>query len=328
MRHRRAITLIEVLVVIAIIGVLIGIILPAVQRVRETAARTKCQNNLKQLTLACHNYHDANQHLPLGAQGRDLTDANWTYPPRDLNPHPRTPFMAYIMAYVEQTAFAGKWDFSKNRGQPPNSTIAAKNKFPIFDCPSDMPQPADLDRGDYKSNYGVNWGSWTYRQQGGPLNGVFPLNYGHAKGRAPFYVEFGAKLTEITDGTSNTLCMSEYLQSPWTQLGGQEHVDRRGRVWNDDSFTYQISTRLTPNSSAGDYGFCDPADAGFPCDPRSTEMTEESAPDAYMGARSRHTGGVNVSFCDGSVRFVRNGIDPAAWVALSSMAAGDVPEGF
>jgi prepilin-type processing-associated H-X9-DG protein len=99
-------------------------------------------------------------------------------------------------------------------------------------------------------------------------------------------------------------------------------------MWNDDTFSYQISTRITPNSPKGDYGYCDPADKQYPCDPLSTGLTSAAAADTYMGARSRHSGGVNVSLCDGSVRFVRDSIDLATWVALSSMAGGDVQGDF
>jgi prepilin-type N-terminal cleavage/methylation domain-containing protein/prepilin-type processing-associated H-X9-DG protein len=320
-RSRAAFTLIELLVVIAIIGILIALLLPAVQKVREAANRMKCQNHLKQFALACHSYHDANLRLPIGSQGRNSNHPDWAY----TGSRPRTPFIAHLMAYIEQTAFAARYDFNINFNSPPN-TLIITTRFPMFDCPSDMPQlTGHPQTGDLKSNYGVNWGSWSFRQQGGPTNGVFPLNYGDQKGRAPFYLDFGARLTDITDGTSATLCMSEVLQTPWTQLPGQAFVDRRGRIWNDDTFCYEISTRLTPNSPRGDYGYCDPSDTRYPCDPLSEGLTAAAAPDAYMGARSRHTGGVNASFCDGSVRFISDRIDPVTWVALSSIAAGDLP---
>ena len=106
-------------------------------------------------------------------------------------------------------------------------------------------------------------------------------------------------------------------------LGGA-FVDRRGRIWNDDTFCYEISTRITPNSPKGDYGYCDPADKQYPCDPLSTGLTSAAAPDAYMGARSRHSGGVNASMCDGSVTFIPNVIAQVTWQGAFTRNGGEV----
>jgi prepilin-type N-terminal cleavage/methylation domain-containing protein/prepilin-type processing-associated H-X9-DG protein len=325
-RQANGFTLIELLVVIAIIAILIGLLLPAVQKVREAAARVKCQNCIKQLTLAMHNYHDAHQSLPMGTQGRNTQDPNWAYPANDTPK--RTSFIPYLMDYIEQSAVAAKYNFGVSWLNGTNATLINGLKTPNFDCPSDTPQPGHPTFGDFKSNYAVNWGSWNYRQQGGPLNGVAPYNLGDQRGRSPFFINVTYKLTDITDGTSNTLCFSEVLQSPWgTALPGNL-FDRRGRIWNDDSFCGQFSTRIQPNDPRGDYCFCDPTLPLYPCDPLSSSLTGTNAADGYMGARSRHSGGVNVSLCDGSVRFVRNEITAATWVALSTMANGDLPGDF
>jgi prepilin-type N-terminal cleavage/methylation domain-containing protein/prepilin-type processing-associated H-X9-DG protein len=321
-RHHRGFTLIELLVVIAIIAVLIGLLLPAVQKVREAAARVKCQNNIKQFTLAVHNYHNAMQRFPIGAQGRNVNDPNWAYPGNDTPK--RTAFIAYLMDYIEQGAVASKYNFNVDFNVGTNVSDIAGIKIPIFDCPSDAsPAPPHPVTGDFKSSYAVNWGSWSYRHQGGPLNGVAPYNLGDVAGRAPFTINVSVALTDIADGTSNTLCFSEVRQSPWYILNNNNY-DRRGRIWNDDSASGQFSTRLLPNDPRGDYTWCDPNNTPYPCDPLSASITSTASPDSYMGARSWHTGGVNVSMCDGSVRFVRNDISATTWVALSSMAAGDL----
>ncbi len=319
-------TLIELLVVIAIIAILIGLLLPAVQKVREAAARAKCANNMKQLTLAMHNYHFVSGHLPMGTQGRNTADPNWGYTNAALI---RTSFIPYLMDYIEQSAVAAQYNFNVDFLSGTNETLITNLKIPILDCPSDTPQPPHPTLFDYKSNYAVNWGSWDYQQQGGPLNGVAPYNLGDAKGRAPFFINVTYKLTDIADGTSQTLCFSEVLQSPWgaAPIFGANY-DRRGRIWNDDSCSGQFSTRLLPNDPRGDYTFCDPTNILYPCDPLSASMNSTTSIQGYMGARSRHSGGVNVSMCDGSIRFVTNNISAATWVALSSMAAGDLPGDF
>lgn len=322
----RAFTLVELLVVIAIIGVLVALLLPAVQSAREASRRTQCTNQMRQLGLACHNFHDVNGRLPLGAQGRDVADPNWAYPAASSpNFRPRLPLMPYLMAYIEQTAIAGQWNFNASYGQAPNNLLI-RTHFSIFDCPSDnrdkLGHPTTF---DLKGNYVVNWGSWNFRQQGGPINGVAPLNLGDEQGRAPFFQNFGARFAQITDGTSNTLCWSEVLQTPWIQTAGMAFVDRRGRIWNDDTFCYQFSTRIPPNSPKGDFGYCDPVSENpkWPCDSASSGLSSASAATAYMGARSRHPNGVNVTMCDGSTRFVTNNINLTTWVAASSMGAGE-----
>jgi prepilin-type N-terminal cleavage/methylation domain-containing protein len=327
---RLGFTLVELLVVIAIIGVLVALLLPAVQAAREASRRTRCTNQMRQLTIAMHNFHDVNNKLPPGSYGRDTTVSGWPYPAMGTPQwKPRTPLIPYLMAYIEQTAVAGSWDFGKNYNQAPNTTLITLH-FPIFDCPSDnRDKEGHPTAKDLKSNYGINWGSWNFQEQGGPINGVAPLNLGDEQGRSPFFVNFGARFGQITDGTSNTLCWSEVLQTPWIQSAGMAFVDRRGRIWNDDTYCYEISTRITPNNPKGDYGFCDPnlENPRWPCDPASNGLSSANAFSTYIGARSRHPSGVNASLCDGSTRFVSNNINLATWVALSSMGAGETTIG-
>jgi prepilin-type N-terminal cleavage/methylation domain-containing protein/prepilin-type processing-associated H-X9-DG protein len=313
-------TLVELLVVIAIIGVLVALLLPAVQSAREASRRTQCQNQMRQFTLACHNFHDVNGRLPIGSQGRNPLDPNMAY----NSGKARVPLIAWLLPYIEQIGAAANYNLNQNFNAQQNLQLFSRMRFPIFDCPSDeKDRVGHPQHGDFKSNYVVNWGSWTFRQQGGPINGVPPLNLGDQLGRAPFYLDFGARFSQITDGTSNTLCWSEVRKSPWTQTAGMAFPDRRGRIWNDDTFCYQFSTRLPPNASRGDFGYCDITNAKYPCDPASSGLSSTQAPDTYMVARSWHPGGVNVSLCDGSTRFVSNSINLATWVALSSMGAGE-----
>jgi prepilin-type processing-associated H-X9-DG protein len=115
--------------------------------------------------------------------------------------------------------------------------------------------------------------------------------------------------------------MMEMLQAPGNNTASSP-IDRRGRLWNDDSACYQISTRFGPNSKSNDYGNCvNQLQFGLPCTPTANQQQE--APMFFMGTRSRHPSGVDVSLCDGSVRFVANNIDLFTWTALSSIGGGE-----
>ena len=172
-------------------------------------------------------------------------------------------------------------------------------------CPSDTSR-RQLSASDQfqesKANYGLNWGQDTYITQ---------------VERAPFFIAYGARIADIRDGTTNTLCMTEMLQAP-SDSGAQ--VDRRGRIWNDDSGCYQIMTRATPNSSVKDVSRCvDRPEFDLPCENTGGSHTNDS-----LVARSHHAGGVQVSMCDGSIHFITNSIDLQLWQDLSSQAGNEV----
>ena len=173
-----------------------------------------------------------------------------------------------------------------------------------YNCPSDQAilfykTPTVY---DVKGSYGVNWGVNTY------FNPVL---------KGPFWLAYGAAIAEITDGTSNTVELTELRQTPSPDI---PHLDRRGRIWNDDSATYQVTAKLTPNSSAPDVGRCQNNPIPYtPCVTTSTDTLNY-----YIASRSAHPGGVNTSFCDGSVHFVKNTINLSVWQALFSISGGEV----
>lgn len=296
-----AFTLVELLVVIAIIGILIGMLLPAVQQVREAARRINCANNMRQLALAGHNYESANMRFPDGSVGQDpatgLFDASRV----------RIPYIAFILPFFEEGARFSLYDFEVSWSQQSEDF---QGLIQTFQCPSDTSEVFENtgdQRGlEYKGNYGVNWGATDWTNQG----------YVEGDGiNAPFYLEYGASFGEITDGSTNTLMMLEMLQAP----SPQGSVDRRGRLWNNDAGCYEISATFEPNSTAGDFTRLLPReDIGLP----GTNTTNTRR--MYIISRSRHVGGVNAALCDGSVQFVNDNVSLDTWKELSTINGGEV----
>jgi prepilin-type N-terminal cleavage/methylation domain-containing protein/prepilin-type processing-associated H-X9-DG protein len=338
--RRSGFTLIELLVVIAIIAVLIGLLLPAVQKVREAAARSACQNNLKQIALANMNYESANGTFLPGVGKNGCCWGTW---------------MMVILPYMEQDAmgrtytnFGGLDSVPLNSAGPPGgprynggvNVLVTTQRLKTFTCPSDEPQVYVLSVGNLtKHNYVLNAGNTTFFQVGLPLGctagsaGCTPFlgapfgwyNDSNLSNDSPFPYDAVAtnpalgkmgklaRITDIMDGTSNTLMGSEIKQG--------RAQDLRGLTWWGGSAGF--TTYIAPNSSEQDVltgGICviPPTENNPPC---TTTSTNDRA--RFIGVRSFHTGGVNASMCDGSVRFVRDSIDIATWRALSTTLGGE-----
>jgi prepilin-type N-terminal cleavage/methylation domain-containing protein len=320
-RSATGFTLIELLVVIAIIAILIGLLLPAVQKVREAASRMKCSNNLKQLGLGLHGYHDAYQKLPPGRKWDNYNSYTWSL---------------YTLPFIEQAAkyggFTGIPDNMNASDQTwiPDQQFAVNATVPIWLCPSDNTNPLDeagsvwaRARGNYAACVGA--GSM-YGQQ---LLGATPF------GPGIFAVNAGAslpvnrrqtKLTDISDGTSNTIMLSERLGTTLSGWGGNP-----GDITLGNMGAGLFCTLNPPNSTVADLlrgnGDGDPAvcpsqhgDANYT--PGCTWSGSTQA-NAYASAFSKHTGGVNIGLADGSIRFVSNSVDIATWRGLGTSANGE-----
>ena len=322
MLRRSAFTLIELLVVIAIIAILIGLLLPAVQKVREAAARAKCQNNLKQLALASHNYHDANNSMPY-ARKLDIWDSfTWTQ---------------LVLPYVEQQAVYNIYSAALAdpavKG-PGNSTALYPARTAVIStylCPSDQGSPQGNELGNQtwgfvRTNYrgcagtGDMFGMATDSTTGPWGPGMFSVSPGQG---------YALKATgptlngSISDGTSNTVMFSECVVPTTTSgwggpLGGTVYGNMGGALYTNS---------LTPNSSSPDQliGPCPPTtNYNLPCTSiGGNDGGASSASKAQAAARSRHSGGVNVSMADGSVRFVPNTIDTVAWRAAGTRTGNE-----
>jgi prepilin-type N-terminal cleavage/methylation domain-containing protein/prepilin-type processing-associated H-X9-DG protein len=300
-RASAAFTLVELLVVIAIIGVLVALLLPAVQAAREAARRSQCVNNLRQWGVSLQLYHGAHKQFPIGATAI-----------------PRQTWVMRVWPYIEQNSLASRNDLKIDFYVPPVTIANTMNGLggqpvPIYNCPSDI--GIDQTSGYYqrrRGNYVINWGNATY---GGAiieslLLGVAPFSHIGGRRETPRIV----KISSITDGTSNTLMMSEYLKAH-----SPDDNDWRGDIHNDEG-VFRFHTIQTPNSTAADViangWFQEIGDPLMPAVAGSFARQQNAA-------RSRHTGGVNALHCDGSIVFYSDSIATSVWQALGTMDGGE-----
>jgi len=286
------------LVVIAIIAILIGLLLPAVQKVREAASRMKCSNNLKQIGLGLMNFHNGESKFPPAynylATG-DISEATWLY---------------FLLPYVEQENLYKTGTITQNFGSLPNqnSTISA-TLLPGYSCPSDIPSTSgNFGLGMYgKGNYAANGGI-------GPMNSNFSTPSTSIVTPGVFTVNTQVRITDITDGTSNTVLASELRK-----VTGPN--DWRGVMYYPEGPIYQHNR--TPNTSIPDNfrtGFCT-STTEVPCIGTYPNYLTRAV---ILSVRSTHTGGVNLVLCDGSVRFATNSISQATWQAVGTISQGEV----
>lgn len=302
----RAFTLVELLVVIAIIGILIALLLPAVQAAREAARRSQCTNHLKQWGLALHNYELSNKTLPFGCQTRDHCSVRMLW---------RHPFAPALWPYLEQTVLYQEYDFGQNFYADSNE-VPLRVKVSYYYCPSDRVGGAWVgdDYSRARGNYVVNFGNTNYCQTDLTITtptAADPWETGRFRG-APFGPNRVVRIAEITDGLSNTIAMSEVLMAVV-----DDTFDFRGDILNDDVGAGQFMTQFGPNSTVADHTACaDYTDKPGPC-------VNDTSDASYVSARSKHPGGVNTLRCDGSVAFVSETIPLAAWKALGSSQGGE-----
>ncbi len=294
-------TLVELLVVIAIIGILVAMLLPAVQAAREAARRMQCGNNMKQIALATHNYHDSYNVFPTGAYSCCWGTWQIAIQPYEENGNLYDQYF-HIRKYDENGDSSYRYGGSRNR---PVTT----QRISAHTCPSDQPN-APIS-GITSHNYAANFGNTGYSQQRS-LNGVLFAG-------APFlftpYRASGAKhgkFATVTDGTSNTLLFGEVLQG----IGR----DLRGFTWWGDASSFTVYLR--PNTSQPDriytsYYCQNNPRRGLPC------AVATSTNPTMFAARSRHPGGVQTALVDGSVSFVAETIELAIWRAKGTAQGGE-----
>jgi prepilin-type N-terminal cleavage/methylation domain-containing protein len=325
MQRRKAFSLVEMLVVIAIIGVLIALLLPAIQAAREAARRMSCLNNLKQIGIALHNYHDSQKQFPPSATlPRGSTFNSWSV-------------QARLLPYLEAENLENliDWDLGYN-SQPAVTQV----RVPTYLCPSEID---DRERPDgalthYPLNYGVNLGTWFVfdptTQQGG--DGLV-------------YPNSRTKMANVSDGTSHTIAFAEVKAwSPYLRDGGNPNaagapipntpsdvVALGGSFKSDSGHTEWVDARVQQSGITGTF----PPNTvvahlvdGTTFDVDFTSSREGKTTDqltyAVVTSRSYHPGGVHVVLVDGSARFVDEDVALVTWRALATRDGDEVVDGF
>jgi prepilin-type N-terminal cleavage/methylation domain-containing protein/prepilin-type processing-associated H-X9-DG protein len=313
-------TLIELLVVIAVIGILVGLLLPAIQAARESARRMSCLNNLKQLGVASHNFYSARQCFPTGADAKAYPAAPtnaWTFY--------RWSTLAHLTPFVEESTVYKSLDLSvplygTNFAVTPQNAAGVAMVIPLFLCPSDQQQALEPAFGP--TNYAACSGSG--------VNGGTPV-----KTDGVFYVNSKTRTAEITGGTSKTALMSESI------LGRNSASAAPADPRLDYSFALAAPLTAAMCTNSHTWNLSDPrgfawADGEYRCGlynhtyPPNHLQTDcigvvlgggpqfEYTPFGWRAARSRHPGGVNVLFADGSARFIDDTVDLSIWQAVST----------
>jgi prepilin-type N-terminal cleavage/methylation domain-containing protein len=323
-RRRVGFTLIELLVVIAIIAVLIALLLPAVQQARESARRTQCKNNFKQLGLALHNYHDSFGVFPasgyavgIGGQDHAVTPGSTTAViPRQSN----TSGFVMLLPYFDQAAVYNRWDFnhaaswsyvyglysaSTVLGNPDTNALLSKKVMPMLTCPSDNGGPFYTSANQYYSISGTQTGGYRTNYEFSVWYGDYYHNHYwnllSLNQRPLFGTDTRTSISDMTDGTSNTVAMIEQVREKYNgALGGWSYrchvnvgIDLSWAPINN--WCYPVGS--TTNCLVGRLG-------------------------EWATAGSLHTGGCHVVLGDGSVRFVTENIDAVTRRRLATISDG------
>jgi prepilin-type N-terminal cleavage/methylation domain-containing protein/prepilin-type processing-associated H-X9-DG protein len=296
MSRRIGFTLIELLVVIAIIAILIGLLLPAVQKVREAAARTTCSNNLKQIGLAMHAYHGAYGYFPPGyTSAAPSTNAEGTGPGWGWATH--------LLPFLEQDPLYRQANLKLDIAHSSNAAVRVTS-LKGFLCPSDAPKAPTFTAVTDGGAPICDVAFANYVGVGGmyEVTGYPDTNTGVLLRNSRF------RVADITDGTTNTLMV----------------VERESRRSPMTTWVGAVTGSINPPTNPG-YDDEGPAtlcltNIGEPDEAR----TPNNPLDHVEDASSRHTGGINALLSDGSVRFIRNSIDPVAWSALGTRAGSEV----
>ena len=319
-KQRNAFTLVELLVVIAIIGILIGMLLPAVQQVREAARRTQCANNMRQLALAAHSHESTFEHFPSPAAG-------------SLEGYS---LLAKTLPYVEQVNLFNQLDFRQDllTGLPwrpdinPFYVDLVGQEIPMLECPSDGGN-------QFLEENGTIWAGSNYFGNSGTGTGVLYVTSQPTDG--VFWRGAQTEFRHLDDGSSNTVLFTETLfglRGTTSELIDPQRQQARVRGGAPGSITAEDLVNLTPTAYEGrragqwirNLPYHGMMNAFFlPNDDRPDYAFHG---DSMSGARSNHPGGVNISLCDGSTTFVNELVKLQVWRNLFNRRDGEVLENY
>jgi prepilin-type N-terminal cleavage/methylation domain-containing protein/prepilin-type processing-associated H-X9-DG protein len=303
-RRQSGFTLVELLVVIAIIGILIALLLPAVQSAREMARRMQCSNNLKQLDLALHSYNQSQGCLPYGIIFDAAKTPNYTT------------WMVRVMPCLDLSNFADTWDYKAGYGSSPNPNDPLLQQwFPAFLCPSgdvagrDIGPPAKYTRSNYVACFSPSRGMTDWAV-GDSCTTTKPRE------KALFNVNVFRKMDEVGDGLSNTVALSETISGNdirglWWHYWGMQytHNNTPNTTIPDEVLSVLVNTHCVSTPEA-------------PCNGNATCWSNVD-----FAARSAHSGGVNVALADGSVKFCTDEVTLAVWQASASIDGNEPMQG-
>ena len=349
--HPRGFTLVELLVVIAILGVLIALLLPAVQQAREAARRMQCTNNLKQLGLAVHGYESARRVFPPGYASNSLADP----PPATRDPStwdapPGWGWGAFLLDHIEQAGISLSLHMDEPIWEPDHAALI-RASLPVFLCPTSTGPsdpfvitdeggapvnlgsgPIEVGRSHYVASHGQEscWGECGATASGPVFSNIYTaetkdvVHNGDASliADGPFYRNSRTRVSDITDGTSNTIFLGEHSsalsEKTWVGVvpGAFTHPKFTSPENGPDAAATLVLVHAGPSGGELDI-------TGFPI------IHSVNFPTFHVGQMySEHIGGGNICLGDGSVRFISENIDLFLFAELSSIDEGELIEEF